>query len=93
MPDDWSRFNAMSQLGGALEGQGKYAEAEPLAVEGYEGLKARASKVPAGAKPRLLAAAERVVRLYEAWGRPDKAAEWKKKTGLEDLPDDVFARP
>ena len=35
----------------------------------------------------------RVIRLYEAWGRPDKAAEWKVKLGLADLPADVFAPP
>jgi hypothetical protein len=93
MRDDWPRFNTMSQLGGALLGQAKYAEAEPLVVQGYEGLKVRAAKIPAVGKPRLREAAERVIRLYEAWGKPDKAAEWKKKTGLEDLPDDVFARP
>ena len=68
IPDDWRRFNAMSVLGGALLGQGKYAEAEPLIVPGYEGMKARAMRIPAPATPRLPQAAERVVRLYEAWG-------------------------
>jgi hypothetical protein len=92
-PDDWSRFNLMSQLGGALLGQGKYAEAEPLVVQGYEGIKARAAKVPTADKPRLPEAAERVVRLYEAWGRPEQAKAWKEKLGLADLPEDVFARP
>ena len=51
MPDDWSRFNTMSQLGGALLGQGRYAEAEPLVIEGYEGMKARAAKIPRRASP------------------------------------------
>jgi hypothetical protein len=31
--------------------------------------------------------------MYEAWGKPGKAAEWKSKLGLTDLPADVFARP
>jgi tetratricopeptide (TPR) repeat protein/tRNA A-37 threonylcarbamoyl transferase component Bud32 len=91
--DDWSRFNAMSLLGGALLGQGRYAEAEPLVVPGYEGMKARAAKIPAPYKRRLASAAERVVRLFEAWGKPEQAAAWKKKLGLADLPADVFARP
>ena len=47
-PDDWPRFNAMSLLGGALLGQGRYAEAEPLIVAGYEGMKAREAKIPRG---------------------------------------------
>jgi serine/threonine protein kinase/tetratricopeptide (TPR) repeat protein len=93
LPDDWSRFNTMSQLGGALLGQDRYAEAEPLVVRGYEGLKAREAKIPAWAKFRRIEAAERVIRLYEAWGKPDQAAGWKAKLGLVDLPADVFAPP
>ena len=93
VPDDWSRFNTMSQLGGSLLGQGRYAEAEPLVVPGYEGMKAREAKIPAPGKPRLAEAAVRVVRLYEAWGKPEQAAAWKAKLGLTDLPADVFARP
>jgi hypothetical protein len=42
---------------------------------------------------RLREAAERVIRLYEAWGKPDQAAVWKVKLGMPDLPADVFARP
>jgi eukaryotic-like serine/threonine-protein kinase len=93
IPDDWSRFNAMSLLGGALLGQGRYAEAEPLVAPGYEGMKAREAKITAPNKPYLSKAAERVVRLYEAWGKRDEAAAWKEKLGLADLPPDVFARP
>ncbi|HWE37864.1 MAG TPA: tetratricopeptide repeat protein [Isosphaeraceae bacterium] len=91
LPDHWSRFNTMSQLGGALLGQGRHAEAEPLIVEGYEGLKARAATIPPRGKPRLPEAAEQVVRLYESWGKPEKAAAWRARLGL--LPADVFARP
>jgi serine/threonine protein kinase/tetratricopeptide (TPR) repeat protein len=91
--DDWSRFHAMSLLGGALLGQGNHAEAEPLVVPGYEGMKAREAKIRAQDKPRLAEAAERVVRLYEAWGKPEQADAWKGRLGLADLPSDVFARP
>jgi hypothetical protein len=42
---------------------------------------------------RVRAAAERVVRLYEDWGQPEKADEWKVKLGMPDLPADVFAQP
>ena len=81
----------MSQLGGALIGQGKYPEAEPLVLQGFEGLKARGARIPPAARPRLLEAADHVVRLYELWGKPQKAREWKAKLGLTDLPNDVFA--
>jgi hypothetical protein len=29
--------------------------------------------------PRLAEGAERVIRLYEEWGKKDKAAEWRTK--------------
>jgi hypothetical protein len=77
--DEWSTFNARSLLGGSLVGQKKYAEAEPLILSGYEGMKAREAKIPLPAKPRFTEAAERVVKLYEAWGKPEKAAEWRTR--------------
>jgi serine/threonine protein kinase len=93
VPDDWTRFNTMSQLGGSLVGQKRYVEAEPLVVPGYEGMKARETKIPATAKPRLLEAAERVIWLYEAWGKPEQATAWRARLGLTDLPKDAFAQP
>jgi serine/threonine protein kinase len=80
--DDWWRYHTMSQLGAALTGQGKYQEAEALALSGYDGLKARYAAIPALGKPRLREAAERVVWLYEAWQKPEQAAAWKMKLGL-----------
>ena len=47
--------------------------------------------MPARSLP--LEAAERVVRLYEAWDKTDQATAWKAKLGMPDLPADVFARP
>ena len=92
-PDDWSRFHARRLLGGALAGRGRYGEAEPPIVKGYEGPKDRAARVPRTAPPFLPEAAGRVVRLYEAWGMPERAAAWKAKLGPADLPADVFAKP
>jgi serine/threonine protein kinase/tetratricopeptide (TPR) repeat protein len=92
-PDDRQRFHTMSQLGAALAGQKRYAEAEPLLVGGYEGLAARAAGTPAPASKDLADAASRVIRLYEAWGQSERATAWKQKLGLADLPADVFAPP
>ena len=78
-PDDWTTFNTRSLLGGSLVGQKKFAEAEPLIVSGYEEMKSRESKIPPPGKPRFTEAAERVVRLYEEWGKKDKAAEWRTR--------------
>src|SRR5262249_2428156 len=63
LPDDWLRFNALSLLGGALLGQQKYAEAEPLLLQGYEGMRQRKARIPAGGKERVPEAVERIVRL------------------------------
>ncbi len=53
LPDDWLTFETRSLLGGILLDRKNYAEAEPLLVSGFEGLKARASKIPAPAKNRV----------------------------------------
>ena len=68
-----------SLLGGSLLGQKKYAEAEPLLLAGYEGMKRREEKIPPNRKVRLTEAIERLVQLYEATGKKDKADEWRKK--------------
>jgi tetratricopeptide (TPR) repeat protein len=91
--ENWDRYYAMSLLGAALMGQGRYAESERLAVAGYEGLTARAGRVPVPERYVLREAAEEMVRLYDAWGRFETATEWKAKLGLADLPADVFAPP
>jgi serine/threonine protein kinase/tetratricopeptide (TPR) repeat protein len=75
----WTTSYAKSQLGWALLGLGRYADAEPPLLQGYEGLKRRAAQIPAGSKPVLNEALERLVRLYDAWGRPDDAARRRKE--------------
>jgi tetratricopeptide (TPR) repeat protein len=78
-PDDWKAFHTKSLLGVALLGQKKYADAEPLLVAGYEGMKRREDKMPQEDKARLIESLERLVQLYDAWGRKDNADEWRKK--------------
>jgi hypothetical protein len=80
-------------VGAALLGQGRYSEAEPLIVPGYEEMKERHAKIAVLDRSRLREAAARVVRLYEDWGKGERAATWKAKLGMPDLPADVFARP
>ena len=73
---------AKSLLGASLLGRKKYADAEPLLLEGYQGLKPQPE---AGEDTTPLArryeaeALEPLVRLYEETSEPDKAAEWRKK--------------
>jgi eukaryotic-like serine/threonine-protein kinase len=93
MPNDQRRFAVMSLLGGALMGQQRYAEAEPLVVEGFKEMKVHEANIHAGTGTPLLVEACRVVPLYDAWGKPEKSSEWKKKLGLSDLPVQLFANP
>src|SRR5262249_44641917 len=78
-PDAWTTFQTQSQLGGSLLGQRKYAEAEPLLLAGYQGMKQREAKIPATQKARLTEALERLVQLYNATGQKDKADKWRQK--------------
>ena len=82
-PDVWSSFNTKSLLGGALLGQKKYADAEPLLLAGDEGLKPWAKTIPPPGQIRLPEAVERLVQLDEATGEKDEAAKWH--TELEKL--------
>ncbi len=92
-PDDWRTFETRSLLGGSLLRQQRFAEAEPLLFRGYEGMKAREARIPAPARKRLTEARDRIILLYDAWNKPDQAADWKARLGLRDLPADVFAGP
>jgi hypothetical protein len=51
-------------------------------------MKEREKTIPPQGKPRLPEAAERLVQLYEATGKKDEAAKWRKElfAGAEQLP-------
>jgi tetratricopeptide (TPR) repeat protein len=90
----WRLGVAQSLLGGSLLGQKKYAEAEPLLLAGYEGIKAREQAIPRWYRMTWLPEAlERLVQLYEATGRKDKADEWRKKLEEAKAPPQATAKP
>ena len=62
-------------------GQKNYAEAEPLLLQSYQGLQQRQASLPPilNAPRRITEALERLVQLYDAWGKPAQATEWKQK--------------
>jgi serine/threonine protein kinase/Tfp pilus assembly protein PilF len=78
-PEDWRTFSTLNVLGACLLGQKKYSDAEPLLLTGYEGMKQREAKIPAGGKPRLKEALQRLVELYDSNGQTNQAAQWKQK--------------
>jgi serine/threonine protein kinase len=78
-PDSYRRYYWMSLLGEVLLAQNKYAEAEPLLLTGYDGMKKREDLLPGDEKRRLSEAGDRVVRYYEVTGQPEKVLEWRAK--------------
>jgi serine/threonine protein kinase/tetratricopeptide (TPR) repeat protein len=78
-PEDWQTFFAQSLLGASLAGQKKYAEAEPLLLEGYRGMEARKGRMAVPDRYHPDRAGEWIVQLYQAWGKPKKVAEWEQQ--------------
>jgi tetratricopeptide (TPR) repeat protein len=78
-PDLWTTFNTQSLLGAAFLGQKQYAQAEPLLLQGYLGMKERQGKIPARGKGRLIDALQRLVQLYEVSSKPEQAAKWRQE--------------
>ena len=72
-PNDWLIANVDSLIGVCLRMRGQFVEAEPLLLDSYAALaKAR------GAPPdRVRQARERIVKLYEEWGKNDLADKWR----------------
>jgi hypothetical protein len=77
-PDAWSTFDTQSMLGGALLGQKKYAEAEPLLLAGYEGMK-REKSIPPDRNTHLTQAVEWLIQVYEALDKKDAIARWTRE--------------
>jgi eukaryotic-like serine/threonine-protein kinase len=92
-PDSWLTFNTRSLLGGALLGQKKYADAEPLLVQGYEGMKDREKTIPPNGKVRLPEAAARLVELYLALDKPDEVKKWKAVRAEYEQPSPPEPKP
>lgn len=72
---DWEYAKNLSLLGAALTGLTRYDEAEELLLKSYPVI--RDDRTPQ--HRRTHEAIARIVKLYDAWGKPDKAAGWKRK--------------
>jgi hypothetical protein len=81
-PDHWVILYARTTVGVALLGQGKCAEAEPLLIHAFEGMKARESQMRSSSRSWMIVPLERRVQLYDAWGKGAEAARGRKV--LED---------
>ena len=74
-PADIRTVLAAGKLGGCLFALKRYADAEPLLVSRFDAFRGAKD----AQKQVLQTAGERVVKLYEAWGKPEKALEWREK--------------
>jgi len=83
---EWQGPYVINLLGGTLLGQKKYAEAGPLLLQGYEGMKQVETTIVAQERYRLAEAGERVIRYYEETNQPEKARAWREKVKPK-LPD------
>jgi len=70
----WLIASAESSLGSCLTAERRFREAEPLLLHGFEGLKAARGE----GHELTVDARRRLVALYEVWGRPDRAAAWRR---------------
>ncbi len=71
----WQIANVNSLLGGCLSKLERYGEAEKLLVDGYSII----NKQFGASHRRTIAALKRVIELYDAWGKSDKAEEYRVK--------------
>jgi eukaryotic-like serine/threonine-protein kinase len=74
-PEAWTTFHIQSLLGGALLGRKNFEQAEPLLVEGYEGMKRREKSIRPEDAIHIPEALERLIELYVALDKPDQVAK------------------
>jgi hypothetical protein len=78
-PDDWNRFRAQAGLGRGLLHQERHSEAEPLLVAGCEGMLRHRAEIPPELSGVPVHGIEALIDLYLDTGRPEHAAEWRRK--------------
>jgi len=68
-------IQVMELLGTLYLDQGRYAEGEPLLLKHQQ---ARRERLGAD-HPATAVSTKTLIRLYEAWKKPEKAEEWRAK--------------
>jgi hypothetical protein len=64
-------------LGAALVGQKKFADAEPLLLKGYQGMKEREKDMTPNDAMRIPEALNRLIELYTALEKSDEVNKYK----------------
>ncbi len=80
-PESSQVSNSRALRGQVLVGLQRYAEAEPLLLQGYENWRRQSAQGPGPLRAREIAAA--LAELYIAQGNAEKAAEWRAKATVQ----------
>jgi tetratricopeptide (TPR) repeat protein len=75
--EPWQKSEMQSLLGASLVAQARFAEAEPLLLAGYQELIHDQSTIPWDSRSVIGQTDERIMELYESWGKPEKAKAWR----------------
>jgi hypothetical protein len=88
--DHWDLARARTVLGGSLVHQGRYEQAEGLLLQSQRVLTEQATV--AKIRPHYIECLRVLVRLYDSWNKPEKAAEYrallKEATGGDESEDE-----
>jgi tetratricopeptide (TPR) repeat protein len=76
-PDEWRRFYGTALLGESLRAQKKYAEAEPLLLKGFQGMKDREKTMAPERRALLPETLEHLIELDTALNKPDEVKKWR----------------
>jgi non-specific serine/threonine protein kinase/serine/threonine-protein kinase len=82
-------YSCQAQLAASMIGQKRFAEAEPILLRSHDDLVKLDSDVLPGQRDDYFTAAESeewIDRMYQEWGKPDKAAEWQTKVHAAKRP-------
>ena len=58
-------------------GQKRFADAEPLLLAGYEGMKQREKTMPPQASTRVPESVDRLIELFTVTNKPDELKKWQ----------------
>jgi tetratricopeptide (TPR) repeat protein len=78
-PGSWPLFRSQSLLGSSLAVQGRFAEAEPLLVDGCNGMTGQTEEIPFEFRSTIDRTLRQIVQMYERWEKPEKAAAWRNE--------------
>jgi tetratricopeptide (TPR) repeat protein len=78
-PVPWQRFEMQSMLGASLAAQARFEEAEPLLLSAYQALTLYQREIPWASRSAAEQTNHRIIKLYQSWGKPDKADTWRRE--------------